>query len=80
VLKHAPAPSASLSLAYRDGGLEIEVVNPVGSQPVPGRRADGGHGLVGMRERATMYGGSFTAGPRDGGEFAVRVHLPGEAV
>jgi signal transduction histidine kinase len=38
-----------------------------------------GHGLIGMRERALMCGGSFTAGPEDDGGFAVRVRLPVEA-
>jgi signal transduction histidine kinase len=38
----------------------------------------GGHGLLGMRERAMMYGGSFEAGPRAEGGFAVSVRLPAE--
>jgi hypothetical protein len=38
-----------------------------------------GHGLIGMRERSLLYGGSCEAGPRDDGEFAVHVHLPAAA-
>ncbi|WP_420364403.1 histidine kinase [Curtobacterium sp. L3-7] len=61
------------TLTYRPDTVEIDVVN---------RRADHGHagpgtghGLVGMRERATMSGGSMTAGPR-GDDFAVAVRMP----
>ena len=35
-----------------------------------------GHGLIGMRERVTMYGGRFTAGPRPEGGFAVSAAFP----
>ena len=45
----------------------------------PGRRANGvtpGHGLAGMRERAALFGGTFTAGNRADGGFEVRAHLP----
>ncbi|MEU1867175.1 sensor histidine kinase [Streptomyces gardneri] len=41
-----------------------------------GRERTGGHGLMGMRERAMTHGGTFSAGPRPEGGFAVSVRLP----
>ena len=79
VLKHGQGRTATLALAYRDGGVDLEVVNPSAAGRGDDRRPSGGHGLVGMRERTSMYGGTFSAGPREGGEFAVRVRLPGLA-
>ena len=72
VLKHAAAPTASMRVRYAEDGVDIEVVNRGGGH----RRSGSGHGLVGMRERTAVYGGTFEAGPRDNGEFAVVVHLP----
>ncbi|HEV7186483.1 MAG TPA: histidine kinase [Blastococcus sp.] len=73
VLKHAAAPAASMTVRYADDGVDIEVVNTVNPRPP---RSGTGHGLVGMRERTAVHGGTFEAGPRDDGEFAVSVHLP----
>jgi signal transduction histidine kinase len=79
VLKHAGAQGASLDLRYDQDGVDLEIRNGAGEATVR-RGVDGaGHGLIGMRERALMCGGSFTAGPEDDGGFAVRVRLPVEA-
>ena len=71
VLKHAAASEAAMRLDYTPDGVDIEVVNRGCSAP-----GSSGHGLVGMRERAALYGGAFSAGPQQDDEFAVRVHLP----
>ena len=63
-----------ITLSYGLAGLEITVTNPVAG--TGGAPAGRGHGLVGMRERATLLGGSLDAGRR-GAEFRVHARLPG---
>jgi signal transduction histidine kinase len=67
------AGSAQLAIERQDDAIELTVVNPVGagSETRPG----GGRGIAGMRERATLVGGSLEAG-RDGDRFRVRAVLP----
>jgi signal transduction histidine kinase len=69
--QHGDGP-AQVELAFEPGSLVLTVVNPSSSGPSP---ATFGHGLVGMRERAVLLGGTFAAGPSDEG-FTVRVRLP----
>jgi len=73
-MKHAgPRVSVAVELAYAADGLRI-VVTDDGPGPPPG--GPPGHGIVGMRERAAMFGGSVLAGARPGGGFQVRAWLP----
>ncbi|HET7046363.1 MAG TPA: histidine kinase [Gaiellaceae bacterium] len=74
VLKHARARRVAVTVVYAADGLELEVSDD-GDGGAPAD-AGGGHGLVGMRERAALYGGSLRAGPRPGGGFGVRAVLP----
>jgi signal transduction histidine kinase len=74
VLKHAGRARASVLVGYEEGALRLEIVDD--GRGVNGQAAAGGHGLMGMRERVGVYGGSFEAGPRTGGGFRVAVRLP----
>ena len=71
-LKHADAAHAHVGIRYGRETLAIAVTND-GQRPENGRP---GHGLVGMRERVTLYGGTFEAGPGPDGGYAVRAELP----
>ncbi|HEX6130666.1 MAG TPA: ATP-binding protein, partial [Actinomycetota bacterium] len=76
-LRHAgPGTHARVLVRYAPDAVEIEVADD-GRGPAPD--AAGGHGLVGMRERATLTGGTFDAGERGGGGFVVRASLPTSA-
>jgi signal transduction histidine kinase len=67
------AGSARIELAFGDMAVELTVTNPV---PVDGPpRSGGGHGLIGMRERATLLGGSLDA-ERANGVFRLRARIP----
>ncbi len=74
-LKHARASRADVRVRYASSEIEVEIVDDGrGSAPDPSR--PGGLGLVGMRERAALHGGSVRAEPRGGGGFAVVARLP----
>jgi signal transduction histidine kinase len=67
--------AAQVELAFREGALELTITNPDSGQSAT--RSNGGHGLIGMRERATLLGGSLDA-ERANGSFRVRARLPYE--
>jgi signal transduction histidine kinase len=71
-LRHARASAASVTVRVDESEVLV-LVRDDGSSPVA---KPGGHGLIGMRERAEILGGSFAAGPRDAGGFEVEAHLP----
>jgi len=72
-LKHAGAARAGVCVRYVPDGVEIEVTDD-GRGPVA--NGDPGHGLIGMRERISLYGGELEAGPAPGGGFRLRARLP----
>jgi signal transduction histidine kinase len=72
--KHAQASNAEVVVRYGDGDVELEVIDDgIG---VSESTSDGGHGLVGMRERVAVYGGELHAGPRAEGGYSLRARLP----
>jgi signal transduction histidine kinase len=67
------AGTAAVELSFTATALELDVSNPLSERGA--ERVGGGHGLVGMRERATLLGGSLDARRVDGG-FRVHARLP----
>lgn len=73
VAKHARPPHAVVCIDYREDALHLEVRDH--GRATRRRPSLGGHGLLGMRERAVLLGGELHAGPDDGG-WLVRAVLP----
>ncbi|MEV8631716.1 sensor histidine kinase [Streptosporangium sp. NPDC051023] len=72
VRRHAPGSAATVRLGFHGGSCELEVTNPAGRSPgTPG----GGYGIVGMRERAELLGGTLEAGENDE-VFMIRLRVP----
>jgi signal transduction histidine kinase len=76
--RHAPGANVQVELTYLPDRLAVRVRdNGHGATLVLNpRSAGGGHGLLGMQERATMLGGRFSAGPATEGGFMVEAELP----
>ncbi|MFG2980752.1 sensor histidine kinase [Streptomyces sp. NPDC048258] len=75
-LKHAAPGTVTVRVARAAGLLTVAVDSPYGERPGP-RAPGSGAGLIGMRERAELLGGEFTAG-RAGRVWRVRATLPAE--
>ncbi|MER5418424.1 sensor histidine kinase [Streptosporangium roseum] len=75
-LRHAGPTGVGVTIAYRPRVLSLEILD---QGPRPGRTGHGGgpgHGLIGMRERVTLFQGRLSTGPLPGGGYGVRVTLP----
>ena len=72
-LKHAQATRVDVLVRYGDREVEISVTDDGAGG---GGGDSGGHGLVGMRERVSVYGGELEAGPRPEGGYALHARLP----
>jgi signal transduction histidine kinase len=74
VLRHSAARTAQVTVRYGRDCLELGVSDP---GPARTRTAQpGGSGLIGMRERIMLYGGTLESGPTAAGGYAVRATLP----
>src|SRR5439155_9292021 len=73
-LKHSGAGSARVTIRYGSAALEIEVVDR-GASNEGDTSSGAGQGLVGMRERVAMFGGTLEAGAANGG-FRIRAVFP----
>ena len=79
VRKHAPGSVASVSISFGAEDVTVRVENETVETVARAPAADsaaGGHGLVGMRERVSLYEGTISAGARGGDRFTVDVRLP----
>jgi signal transduction histidine kinase len=72
-LKHAGPARARVTVSYGDDELRLEIVDDGDGS---GDGQGSGHGLIGMRERVSIYGGDLRAGRRPGGGYALRASLP----
>lgn len=78
VVKHAPGARAEVVVRTNGRELFVEVSDDGGRAGAENGSPAGsaGHGLVGMRERVTFFGGELRAAPRDGGGFGVQARFP----
>jgi signal transduction histidine kinase len=75
VVKHAAGSSATVRVDHGTDRLSIEVVDSGGTRP-PTADAGSGRGLLGLRERLALYGGTLEAGPRIRGGYRLSAVLP----
>ena len=72
-LKHAGPARARVTVRYGEDDIELEIADDGAGT---GDGDGSGHGLIGMRERVSVYGGELQAGRRPGGGYALRARLP----
>jgi signal transduction histidine kinase len=75
-LKHAGPASAEVRVEFRHDRLLLDVEDDGRGQRTENANGHTGHGLVGMRERVSLYGGTLRTGPRRGGGYSVAASIP----
>lgn len=78
ILKHAGAARSTVTIRYTQSAVELCVEDDGNGAPL--ETNEQGHGLVGMRERVSIYGGTLETAGRPGGGFRVLARLPLETV
>lgn len=74
-MKHAAGAAASVVIGHNGDCLEIEVTDTGGTQTAQSRTGDG-RGLIGLRERLALYGGTLDAARRTGGGYQLKARIP----
>ncbi|HEX3678666.1 MAG TPA: sensor histidine kinase [Galbitalea sp.] len=74
IVRHAKATVAQVQLSQKGGYYEVTITDN-GTAPAPSGETEG-RGLLGMRERAELLGGTLEAAPVDGGGFRVSARIP----
>ncbi|NDL55958.1 sensor histidine kinase [Phytoactinopolyspora sp. XMNu-373] len=72
--RHAPGAPVTVHVGYAAGSVDLRIVN--GPPAVPTQQGPPGHGLIGMRERASVVGGTLEANPLPDGGFEVSAVIP----
>jgi signal transduction histidine kinase len=72
-LKHAGAATVTVALRYQPDGIDVEVTDDGASGTAGG---GGRHGLLGLRERVAVFGGTFDAGGAPEGGWTLRATFP----
>jgi len=76
VLRHSTAKHARVRIGHDEGALLVEVLDQGQARSTGAGIVGGGHGLLGMRERAAALGGSCEAGRAPGGGWRVQARIP----
>jgi signal transduction histidine kinase len=75
-IKHAAGAAVSVAIECAGDWLEIEVTDTGGARKARKALPRSGRGLIGLRERLAVYGGTLDAGPLPGGGYRIRARLP----
>jgi signal transduction histidine kinase len=76
VVKHAQTTESRVVVTYADDAVDLEITDAGHGAPADSVTAGAGHGIAGMAERVSLFGGEFHAGPLPGRGFRVAARLP----